>query len=76
MFHPIIISKFISSFFDTMKTPATRIRAIMEEPATLADHVSVRLIVWDLNANFALEVIFNPFLPRILPWCEIVRLDL
>ena len=57
MFHPIIISKFISSFFDTTKTPATRIRAIMEEPATLVDHVSVLLIVRDLNANFALEVI-------------------
>ena len=62
-------------FFDTVKIFASRIHVWMEDHAMeRTDHVIVRLIVRGLNANFALEVIFNPFLQRIIYWCYIQSL--
>ena len=44
----------IFSDFDITKTPATLIRAIMEELASQTDHVCVHPIVLDLYVNFAM----------------------
>ena len=57
--------------FDTVKIFASRIHVRMEDHAMeRTDHVIVRLIVRDLNANPAMEVIFNPFLQRIMHYIQ------
>ena len=63
--------KFIFFDFDTVKIFASRIHVRMEDHAMeRTDHVIVRLIVRELIANLALEVIFNPFLQRIIHYIQ------